>query len=165
MDDAVFEREDVSPEPEQRGMAYGSAVHEFAEQYAAGEAVTPSNPDEKAITRLVDGLSGELIVEEETVLPMTVDGAEVTISGIADLVHVTEDGVEIIDYKTDQTRRAHEEYRTQLSVYYHVLDAAYPERPVTATLFYTADAEQVPVEPLSLAALKSIVSEEAGVTA
>ena len=74
-------------------------------------------------------------------------------------------GGQAITAKTDQTRQTHEEYRTQLSVYYHVLDAAYPERPVTATLFYTADAEQVPVEPLSLAALKSIVSEKAGVTA
>ena len=159
MDDAVFEREDVSAEPDQRGMAYGSAVHGFAEQYAAGKAVTPSNPDEEAIKALLDGLSGQLIVEEETVLPMEIDGTQVTISGIADLVHVTEEAVEIVDYKTDQTRRAHEEYRKQLSVYYHVLDAVYPERTVTATVFYTADAEQVTVDPLSIGELKSIVSE------
>jgi ATP-dependent exoDNAse (exonuclease V) beta subunit len=128
-------------------MAYGSAVHEFAEQYAAGKAVAPSNPDEEAIKSLLDGLSGELIVEEATVLPMEIEGTPVTISGISDLVHITEKTVEIIDYKTDQTRRAHQEYRKQLSVYYHVLAAAYPERTVTATLFYTADSEQVAVEP------------------
>jgi len=159
MDDAVFEQEDVSAEPDQRGMAYGSAVHGFAEKYAAGKAVTPSNPDEEAIKALLDGLSGQLIVEEETVLPMEIDGTQVTISGIADLVHVSEEAVEIVDHKTDQTRRAHEEYRKQLSVYYHVLDTVYPERTVTATVFYTADAEQVTVEPLSIGELKSIVSE------
>jgi superfamily I DNA/RNA helicase len=158
MDDAVFERDDVDTEPEQRGMAYGSAVHEFAERYAGGEAVSPSNPDEEAIKRFLDGLDGELVAEEQTVLPLEVDGQEVTISGIADCVHVTDASVAIIDYKTDQTRQAHEEYRKQLSVYYHVLDSAYPDRSVSATIFYTADEEQVAVEPLSIDELKTIVS-------
>lgn len=159
MDDAVFERDDVDTDPEQRGMAYGSAVHEFAERYAGGEAVSPSNSDEEAIKRFLDGLDGELVAEEQTVLPLEVDGQEVTISGIADCVHVTDASVAIIDYKTDQTRQAHEEYRKQLSVYYHVLDSAYPDRSVSATIFYTADEEQVAVEPLSIDELKTIVSE------
>jgi ATP-dependent exoDNAse (exonuclease V) beta subunit len=158
MDDAVFERDEVSSEADGRGMAFGSAVHEFAEAYALGDDVSASNADEEAIREFLDGLSGELIVEEETVLPMEVDGTRVTISGIADLVHLTETAVEIVDYKTDQTRKAHEEYRKQLSVYYHVLDSVYPERTVTATLFYTADAEQVGVKPLSIDELKTIVS-------
>jgi ATP-dependent exoDNAse (exonuclease V) beta subunit len=159
MDDAVFERDDMSEESEGRGMAFGSAVHEFAEAYALGDDVSTSNADEEAIREFLDGLSGELIVEEETVLPMEVDGTRVTISGIADLVHLTDGAVEIVDYKTDQTRRAHEEYRKQLSVYYHVLDAVYPDRTVTATVFYTADKEQVAVEPLSIDELKTIVSD------
>jgi len=39
------------------------------------------------------------------------------------------------------------------------LDAVYPERTVTATLFYTADEEQVAVEPLTIEELKAIVSD------
>jgi len=159
MDDAVFEHDEVSAESEGRGMAFGSAVHEFAEAYALGDDVSASNSDEQAIKEVLDGLSGELIVEEETVLPMEVDGTRVTISGIADLVHVTETDVEIVDYKTDQTRHAHEEYRKQLSVYYHVLDSVYPDRAVSATVFYTADKEQVVVDPLSIDELKNIVSD------
>ena len=90
-------------------------------------------------------------------LPLEVDGGRVTISGIADLVHVTDDQIEIVDYKTDQTRRAHEEYRKQLSVYYHVLDAEYSDRKVIPTIYYTADAEQVTINPLSIAELQSLV--------
>ena len=163
MDDAVFD-DGSDLESDGRGMAFDTAVHDFAEAYALGEDVSPSNPDEEAIKAFLDGLPGELIVEEETVLPLEVDGRPVTISGIADLVHLTDSAVEIVDYKTDQTKRAHEEYCKQLSVYYHVLESVYPERSVSATLFYTADAERVPVEPLSVNDLKSIISEGGGVS-
>jgi ATP-dependent exoDNAse (exonuclease V) beta subunit len=91
------------------------------------------------------------------VLPLEVDGGRVTISGIADLVHITDDRIEIVDYKTDQTRRAHEEYRKQLSVYYHVLEAEFPDREVVPTILYTADDEHVVIEPLSIQELQSLV--------
>lgn len=141
------------------GTAFGAAVHEFAEAYALGESVEPSNEDEAHVAAFLDGLDGECRVEEEVTLPLTVDGRRVTVSGVVDLVHVTPDRAEVIDYKTDRGRYGVPEYRTQLSVYHHVASAAYPDRTVTATLLYTERGERVAVEPLSEAELRAVVRD------
>lgn len=166
MDDAVFEEVGIDPELEPgesefRGRDFGSRVHDFAEAYALGEDVEPTtrdHPDEGHVKTFIDGLEGELHIEEQAVLPLTVDGEQVMLSGIVDLVHVTDDVVEIVDYKTDQTDRAESEYRKQLSVYYHVLEDNYPEREVSASIFYTAIGERRRVEPLSKADLAGMIS-------
>ena len=163
MDETVFEatseRMEASPdpEPETRGMDFGSRVHDFAEAYALGDDVTPSNPHERRIAEFVDTLSGELYVEEPVTLPIEVDGHQVTISGIVDLVHVTVDQVAIVDYKTDSTRHAQSEYRKQLSVYYHVLSEWSTDKEVMTSLFYTTDGRREQVEPLALDELRSLV--------
>jgi superfamily I DNA/RNA helicase len=163
MDDSVFEAADIDLEPvEFRGRAFGSRVHDFAEAYALGEDVTPTTDryeDEQHVAALLDGLTGTLHVEERAVLPLDVDGERVTISGIVDLVHETPDAIEIIDYKTDQHTRAEAEYRKQLSVYYHAISACFPEKDVTASIFYTASGERTPIEPLSTADLQALVRE------
>jgi ATP-dependent exoDNAse (exonuclease V) beta subunit len=166
MDETVFEetgeRMEASPEtePETRGMDFGSRVHDFAKAYALGDDVTPSNPHERRIAEFVDDLPGELYVEEPVTLPIEVDGHRVTISGIVDLVHVTADQVDIVDYKTDGTRHAQSEYRKQLSVYYHVLSEWFAENDVTTSLFYTTDGTRERIEPLSLEELQSIIAED-----
>ena len=165
MDDTVFEdiaeRMEASSEtePETRGMDFGSRVHDFAEAYALGDDVPPSNPHERRIVEFVDDLPGELYVEEPVTLPVEVDGHRVTISGIVDLVHVTADRVDIIDYKTDSTRHAQPEYRKQLSVYYHVLSEWFAEKEVTTSLFYTTDGRRDQVDPLAFDELRSLVRE------
>ena len=163
MDETVFEatseRMEASPdpEPETRGMDFGSRVHDFAEAYALGDDVTPSNPHERRIAEFVDALPGELYVEEPVTLPIEVDGYQVTISGIVDLVHVTADQVAIVDYKTDSTRHAQSEYRKQLSVYYHILSEWSTDKEVITSLFYTTDGRREQVEPLALDELRSLV--------
>jgi len=142
---------------EGRGMEFGSAVHEFAEQYALGSGVEPKNDDERNIKRLLDSLDGDVMVEKPAYLPLDVEGDMVTFSGIIDLVHVTPSTVEIIDYKTDLGQHAESEYRTQLSVYYHVLNEWYGDRTVTASIYYTATDTRVEVEPRSKAALATLV--------
>ena len=143
-----------------RGMDFGSQVHDFAERYALGEAVEPSNEHEERIVELLDGLAGEILVEEDAVLPLAVDGEQVALSGIVDLVHVDGATVEIIDYKTDLTRVAESEYRKQLSVYYHVLDTVYPERTVTASILYTGTGERVDLEALPKEELAALVGDQ-----
>jgi ATP-dependent exoDNAse (exonuclease V) beta subunit len=151
MQDAVFE--DVEGG---RGPEFGTQVHEFAEAYAGGAAVDPRNDDEMTVKRFLDGLDGELLVEEEAYLPVTVDGERMTITGVIDLIHVTPESVEIVDYKTDLGRHAESEYRKQLSVYYHVVSAAYPDRPVSASL-YTSTGEKHSIEPLDRTAVTDLV--------
>jgi len=160
MDDGVFEGGSVDIEPErddERGMDFGTRVHDFAEAYVLGEAVTASNEHEERIQELIAGLTGELFAEEDAVLPLEVDGERVAITGVVDLVHLTDERVEIIDYKTDGSRRAQAEYRKQLSVYYHVLSSVYPDRAVTTSIFYSASGERVEVEPLSMDELRALV--------
>ena len=65
-----------------------------------------------------------------------------TIHGGVNLVLKTAEEIEILDYKTDLTRRAETKYRKQLSVYSHVLDTAYPEKPVTAKLLHPASTNE-----------------------
>ncbi|MFB6198833.1 MAG: PD-(D/E)XK nuclease family protein [Halobacteriaceae archaeon] len=157
MDERVFEEGDFEVEGEAGGTGMGSDVHEFAEEYARSGSGTPTNDHERNIVEFIDDLPGEKRVEEPVRLPMEVDGRRVTMSGIVDLVHVTERTVECIDYKTDASRRAEEEYRKQLSAYYHVLESVYPERDVTVSLYYSAAGRRVPVTPLPLDDLAALV--------
>jgi len=138
---------------EGRGQEFGSSVHTFAEQYALGDDVDPRNEDERNIKGLLDSLEGTPRVEEQVSLPLESDGDQVTISGVVDLVHVTADRAEIIDYKTDRGRHAESEYRTQLSVYYHALDAWFEDQDVSASIYYSARDSRVEIEPLSKEAL------------
>ncbi|MFC4987417.1 UvrD-helicase domain-containing protein [Saliphagus infecundisoli] len=144
MDDEVYA--DVT---DGRGIDFGSSVHDFAERYALGEDVEPEFDDEYNVKALLDSLKGELLAEEPVYLPLETDDGRITFSGIIDLVHVLPDRVEIIDYKTDRGRHAHEEYQTQLSVYYHALDDWFDDREVTASVYYTAVDEQITVNPRS----------------
>jgi superfamily I DNA/RNA helicase len=160
MDDSVFTDGENAGEADADGASgvdFGSQVHDFAEAYVLGESVSPSNPHEERIQSLVDGLDGELHAEEDAILPLEIDGQRVSITGIVDLVHITDDRVEIIDYKTDGSRRAQDEYRKQLAVYYHVLTSVYPDREVTASLFYSSSGERAFIEPLSQDALRDLV--------
>ncbi|MFC3478986.1 UvrD-helicase domain-containing protein [Halobacterium litoreum] len=152
MRDDVFEDVDAG-----RGTEFGTQVHDFAEAYADGEDVTPSNDDQRHVAAFLDGLDGELSVEVDARLPLTVDGDDVSISGVVDLVHVTDDEAVVVDYKTDRGRHGEPEYRKQVSVYYHVVDAVYPDRDVSARILYTEDGSLRAVEPMSREALAEVV--------
>ena len=164
MDAAVFEDGgeadalEADPQASGAGMAYGATVHAFAESYAAGEDVAPSNADEERIAAFLDRLPGTIHVEEPVRLPVSVDGQAVMLTGVVDLVHETDDRVTIVDYKTDASRRAEGEYRKQLSVYYHVLADWFPDRDVTARVFYTSLDELVAIEPMPMVQLEELVA-------
>ena len=161
MDDAVYE--DVESG---RGPEFGTRVHDFAEAYAEGETVEPESDDEVHVRNLLDRLGGprdsssapEFRVEVEAFLPVNQGGDAATVAGIVDLVVVTDGAVRIVDYKTDRGRHAEPEYRVQLSVYHHVVAAEYPDREVTASVFYTADDELVELQPVSLTTIEGLVA-------
>lgn len=160
MDDSVFEELADDESREFRGTEFGSRVHEFAEAYALGEDVTPTtrhHEDERHVKEFLDGLTGTLHVEDQAVLPLDVGGERVTVSGVVDLVHETPERIEIVDYKTDTSRRRKAEYRKQLSVYYHVLRECNPDREVSASICYTATGERREIEPLSREELVGLV--------
>jgi len=144
------------------GKAFGTDVHDFAEAYARDEVIElerddPGWDDKQHVMSFLDGLSGNLLVEEDAYLPLDVDGARVMISGIIDLVHFRPDRVEVVDYKTDRGRHAEAEYRKQLSVYYHVLRELYTDREISASIFYTADGVREDIDPISRDELVDVV--------
>lgn len=71
--------------------------------------------------------------------------------------------MEIIDFETDRGRNAEAEYRTQLSIYHHVVAAASPDRVVESSLFYTADGTRVEQDPLERSELKAVLRERSGI--
>jgi len=142
-----------------RGMTFGTQTHEFAERYILDEDVDPSNDDERHIQSFVDSLDGKLRVEEDVYLPLTVDGEQINISGIVDLVHIRHSTVEIIDFKTDLGQHAEDEYQKQLSVYYHVLNEWFSDREVITQIFYTHESRCVDIDPLPLSTLAELVSD------
>ncbi|MFP4687125.1 MAG: 3'-5' exonuclease, partial [bacterium] len=146
--------EQIAVDEAGRGAGYGRQVHEFAENYARRKKADVNNPDQENIARWLDGLSGRLLIEQDCLLPLEVQGRRVTLSGRIDLIVIDDSKVTIVDYKTDLSRENEPEYQKQLSVYYHVVREIYPELPVAAKLFYTADDELVPIEPLSIERLK-----------
>lgn len=90
-------------------------------------------------------------------LPLEIDGEQVTVLGIVDLVHETPRRVEIVDYKTDQSRRAESEYRKQLSIYYHVVSECFPGKDVKASIFYTVSGERQDIVPIAISELEELV--------
>ncbi|ERG94428.1 exodeoxyribonuclease V subunit beta [Haloquadratum walsbyi] len=153
MDDSIYQ--DVE---DGRGTEFGNQVHDFAEEYANGQSVTPQSADEDHVAALLDSLSGEFITEITAILPLS-GPSQITLVGIVDLLVETENRIEIIDYKTDRSRHAEPEYRKQLSVYYHIADEWYPDKDIRPTVFYTADDEQVTIEPLDRGTVRGIAEE------
>jgi ATP-dependent exoDNAse (exonuclease V) beta subunit len=107
-------------------------------------------------------LAGDLHIEQGAVLPLSVGGGTVAISGVVDLVAVTDARVQVIDFKTDRSRRAEAEYRKQLSVYWHVLAETYPDKDVDAQVFWTAEGELVEIEPIGMENLSNLVRVRSG---
>ena len=155
MDESVYE--DVEGG---RGPEFGTRIHELAERYVRGESTALSNENdhERHLKDFLDSLDGELVVEENAYLPLTVDGERVILSGVIDLVQIRPETVDVIDFKTDQERQAESEYRKQLSVYYHVLNEQFPERDVSVSLFYTTEGERIEIEPLSQSELGALTN-------
>jgi superfamily I DNA/RNA helicase len=154
MDETVYENVE-----EGMGKDFGTQVHDFAERYVLGEDIDPRNEDEQHVRSLLDSLSGVLRAEESAYLPLDIESGRITLSGVIDLLHISPERVEIIDYKTDRSRHAETEYRKQLSVYYHVLDALYPSRAIEPKIFYTESGTTVPVTPLNKEDLRKLVTQ------
>jgi ATP-dependent helicase/nuclease subunit A len=162
IDESVFDGE-----TDGRGKAFGNDIHEYAEALVRGEDPDPpelEGPDCDHVAAFLDGLEGSLRAEVPIHLPLSVAGREVVLNGTADLVHVSGDAVDVVDYKTDRSRTAQAEYEIQCSIYSHVVAAAYPDRDVSARLFYTAEGEAVPVEPLDRDALADLIAERTGIS-
>jgi ATP-dependent exoDNAse (exonuclease V) beta subunit len=150
MDDSVYDDVD-----EGRGTEFGDRLHQFAEDYVRGSDVSPVGNDQENVKTLLDSLDGTFKPEITAILPLDLE-PQITLVGIIDLLVITPEQIQIIDYKTDLGRHAESEYRKQLSVYYHVVANEYPNRDISIHILYTADDETVELSPLTITELQEI---------
>jgi ATP-dependent exoDNAse (exonuclease V) beta subunit len=121
-----------------RGKEFGNQVHEFAEKYAKGEDLEPRNEDEENVKDFIDSLDGELRSEVPIKIPEEGSDRKILYRGKIDLLHITEDKVEIIDWKTDLTRENHEEYEKQLEVYRSGAQMVF-DKQIETNIIYTSE--------------------------
>ncbi|PSG99196.1 MAG: ATP-dependent DNA helicase [Nanohaloarchaea archaeon SW_7_43_1] len=124
-----------------RGPEFGTKVHEFAEKYANGEDVEPDEEikeDTENVIEFIDSLDGELRTEVPIKIPVGEDGRKVVYHGVIDLLHIKDNKVEIIDWKTDLTKVNNEEYQKQLKIYEKGINEIFDEKEVEKGIFYSA---------------------------
>ncbi len=129
---------DLNQNTEGRGKEFGVKVHKFAEQYANGEDIEPRNKDEENVKEFIDSLEGELKTETPIKVPREEDGRKVVYHGVIDLLHITDEKVDIIDWKTDLTRANEEEYQKQLEIYEKGVEEMF-DKETEKNVFYTSN--------------------------
>ncbi len=143
-----------STSPRGRGTEYGEQIHLFAQSIINGEKVVPRNQDEENVEKLLSSIDRERYSEVVCSLPLDVEDRRILIKGKIDLITITDERVELIDFKTDIDDKAEEEYKKQLSVYAHVLKEVYPKKHLRAYIYYTYTHEKVEIDILSKEVLK-----------
>lgn len=107
----------------------GKGLHEFAEKYVKDD-LEPSNEREREIKKFVDSLEGELRAEVEVKIPKSSGNVY---SGKVDLLHIMDEKVEVIDYKTDSHPENKDEYRKQVEMYRKGLEKIF-EKPIESRI-------------------------------
>ena len=152
IDESCFKNEEFG-----MGTEYGSRVHNFAEMYVDKGEIEPDNEDEENVKQFIDGLDGEILTEEVCLLPIENHGRRLLFEGKIDLLHIEDNKIQIVDYKTDRNRSAEQEYFKQLSIYYHAVKGVYPDKEVEPYIFYTGEGEKVNVEIRSIEDIQSYI--------
>ena len=120
------------------GAAYLAAIAPEVDGAAMLDEVMALLKDPRLTPLFAAGSRAEVEIAGRIALP----GGAAEISGRIDRLAVTDGHVFIVDYKTNRPapRRledAPEAYVVQLSLYRHILERLYPDRPVTAALLWT----------------------------
>jgi len=130
-----------------KGRQFGNELHSFAQKIALGSFVNWDQPESEKIRSFIASLNAkELKTEIECSLP----AGKNLIRGEIDLLAIYDNRIEIIDYKSDQDYLNEEEYRKQLSVYYHVIRQVYPQKNISCKLYYVCLDNIKDIEPLSI---------------
>jgi ATP-dependent exoDNAse (exonuclease V) beta subunit len=87
---------------------------------------------------LIDSLDGELRAEVPINIPEHGNERKTLYSGKIDLLHITEQKVEIIDWKTDRTQANHQQHQKQLEIYRKGIEKIYADRETETRVFYAS---------------------------
>jgi ATP-dependent helicase/nuclease subunit A len=136
-------------------------VRDFANAQAVAEAI-PDRAGQVArlVRRALDSEAAQRAREAPRALrevPFAVQSGDVTLEGFIDLLIETPEGLEVVDWKTDQIPAADvderlEEYRLQAGLYVWGLQTATARRVHRVTyVFASAEREVSPGDPQQLA--------------
>lgn len=142
-----------------KGMEYGTQVHLLAHRM---QLMMPLQdwemekyPETVYIRKVLDRVS-DAGLESEIECGLPLEGADVTLRGIIDLLAVYGDRIEVHDYKTDTSDRFEAEYRLQLSIYARAAEGHYG-RPARCFIDYVSQGRTVEFEPMTVAEITGIV--------
>lgn len=137
-----------------KGTEYGTRVHEAAYLLATGRIADEGIEEVPEIRRILESLSGaDLLTEVECILPLE----EAVIRGVADLIAVFPDRVEVHDYKTDGNMDNLHRYRLQLGIYGYVAEAYFKRRTECFIDFVSMKVTE-PVRPMTQEEIDKAVS-------
>lgn len=111
-----------------KGMEYGTQVHFMANKMAMGMPLTQREsefPERSNVQAVLDRVRGADIIQTEIDCGLPLEGADITLRGIIDLLAVFPDRIEVHDYKTDESSMFEDEYRLQLSIYARAAEGHY----------------------------------------
>lgn len=102
-----------------------------------------------------------MFTEVPCALHLDVRGRRFALNGSIDLLVVSDDRVFIYDWKTDVTTKFSEDYRIQLSVYYHCVLRQYPGRKVEAAIIWLSSENPgvVKISPLPLEDISGLAQD------
>ncbi|MGI5964626.1 MAG: UvrD-helicase domain-containing protein [Candidatus Methanomethylophilaceae archaeon] len=139
-----------------KGMEYGTKIHSIAEAMAIGIEPKEDLPEIPVIREILESVKDADLVLSEVQCILPLDGINVTLRGIIDLLALYPDRAVVRDYKTDVSEDNLDAYKLQLSVYAHAVSGFY-SRPVTCTIDYVSLGKTVEFEPLTLNEIEEAV--------
>ncbi|WGI18085.1 ATP-dependent DNA helicase [Methanonatronarchaeum sp. AMET-Sl] len=142
-----------------RGTKHGINLHKYAEKYINGLETQPKNQDEKNVKQFIDQLKGTKIPEKKCTLPLHIKNTKIILNGKIDLIHKTNNKIEIIDYKTEKSKQTKKQHQTQISLYYHTLKQIYPETKITPIIYYTQTNQKQTIKPQPITKLKKQITQ------
>lgn len=132
-----------------RGPEFGTMIHRFAENVVRGDISPPFEgegaKDKQNVYEFINSLTGELLPEQDVVIPTRETDKKIVYHGSIDLLHVQTNCVEVIDFKTDEDRSLENEYKKQLDLYKQAVNSEYPDKKVRGVIFYTKHDQLVEI--------------------
>ena len=108
-----------------KGMEYGTMIHKIAELMCNEKPVDESYPEVAEIRKVLERTADADIRYPEIECGLPIEGTNITLRGVIDLLVLYPDRIEVHDYKTDVSDRFEQEYIMQLSIYAYAAEGFY----------------------------------------
>lgn len=140
-----IDQKDFSVNFEKKSLDFGLKVHNIANRIARGITVETDLKEGERIKSFIENLNaGELKSEIDFIYPDKISGK--TIRGTIDLLAFYIDKIEVIDYKTDSSKRNLEKYKLQLEIYMKAVKSIYKDKKVSGKIYFVSIDEIVEIE-------------------